>query len=182
MSANEAAHDTSHESLIKTPQQLIVVMVLAFVVPVVLLIMLAKFVISTSPTDAASAPAETVASRIKPVVDVNNAATFNLAAGGGGARAGEEIVQSVCSACHASGAAGAPKIGDKGAWAPRIGKGLAGLLQTAIKGKGAMPPRGGASDLTDFELSRAIVYMANQSGGSLKEPAEPAAAKAAPKK
>jgi hypothetical protein len=53
------------------------------------------------------------------------------------------------------------------------------MLATAIKGKGAMPPRGGAADLSDYELTRAIVYMANQSGGSLKEPPAPKPAVAA---
>jgi hypothetical protein len=53
------------------------------------------------------------------------------------------------------------------------------MLATAIKGKGAMPPRGGAADLSDYELTRAIVYMANQSGGSLKEPPAPKPAAAA---
>jgi cytochrome c5 len=73
--------------------------------------------------------------------------------------------------------ANAPKIGDKAAWAPRIKTGLNGMLAVAIKGKGAMPPRGGLPDVSDFELARAIVFMANQSGASLKEPVAPAAKK-----
>jgi cytochrome c5 len=90
-----------------------------------------------------------------------------------GARTGEEIVKTVCAACHQTGAAGAPRIGDKGAWAPFLKPGLKGMLANAIKGKGAMPPRGGVPELSDDELARAIVFMANQSGASLKEPAPP---------
>ena len=66
--------------------------------------------------------------------------------------------------------ANAPKLGDKAAWAPRLKLGLDGLMQSVIKGKGAMPPRAGTS-LTDAELASAVVFMANQAGGNLKEPA-----------
>jgi cytochrome c5 len=67
--------------------------------------------------------------------------------------------------------ANAPKIGDRAAWGPRIKQGLQGMLAVATKGKGAMPPRGGDASLTDAELTRAIIFMANQSGGQFKEPA-----------
>lgn len=112
---------------------------------------------------------EAVAARIQPVARVELAAA---AAGGAKAsRSGEEIVKSACFACHGTGAAGAPKIGDKAAWGPRLAKGLDGLLKSAMAGKNAMPPKGG-SDANDIELARAIVYMANQSGASFKEPAD----------
>jgi cytochrome c5 len=68
------------------------------------------------------------------------------------------------------GVANAPKLGDKAAWAPRLKLGVDGLLQSVVKGKGAMPARAGTS-LTDAELTGAIVVMANQAGGNLKEPA-----------
>ena len=90
----------------------------------------------------------------------------------------EELVKEVCAACHQAGVANAPKIGDKAAWAPRLKLGLNGMLESVIKGKGAMAPRAGTS-LSDQELASAIVSMANQSGGSLKEPAAPAPAKPA---
>jgi cytochrome c5 len=92
---------------------------------------------------------------------------------------GKAVYDKVCFACHASGVAGAPKLGDKAAWAPRIKQGLNGLLASATKGKGSMPPKGGDVSLSDDELSRAIVYMANQSGAKFKEPAAPKAAPAA---
>ena len=103
--------------------------------------------------------------RIQPVAKVEIAAA-DVAVG---TRTGEQIVQGACFACHGTGAAGAPKIGDKSAWGPRIGKGLSGLLKSAMAGKGAMPPRGG-SDATDDELARAIAFMANQSGASFNPP------------
>ncbi|MCK9989674.1 MAG: c-type cytochrome [Rugosibacter sp.] len=110
---------------------------------------------------------EAVNQRIVPVAQVNIA----VAAGAAGAeRSGEQLYQAACVACHATGAAGAPKLEDNAAWAPRLKQGLDGLLKSAINGKNAMPPRGG-SDATDAELAKAIVYMANKSGGSLKEPA-----------
>ena len=108
---------------------------------------------------------EAVNARILPVAKVEIAAETAPA----GARTGEQIVQGACFACHGTGAAGAPKIGDKAAWGPRIGKGLSGLLKTAIAGKNAMPPRGG-SDATDDELARAIAFMANQSGANFTPP------------
>lgn len=64
-----------------------------------------------------------------------------------------------CAACHTTGAAGAPKLGDKAAWANRLGKGVDGLLATVISGKGAMPPRGACADCSDADLKAAIQYM-----------------------
>ena len=169
--------DSEHESLIKTPQQLIVVMVLAFVVPVLLFIMLAQFMLSVHKQDQTAQTPEAIALRIKPVADV----TISEAGAGGGARSGEDIVKAACAACHTAGVAGAPKTGDSGAWGPRIKGGLDTLVKSAIKGKGGMPPRGGMPDISDLELARAIVFMANKSGASFKEPAAPKAAPAAKK-
>ena len=154
MSANE------HESMIKTPKQLITVMVLAFVVPVVAMIMLAQLVIggAKSSSNTAEFSDEAVRARIKPVADVN--VQFGAAAAAG-PRSGEEIYKAVCSACHATGAAGAPKFGDKAAWAPRLARGFNALLTSATKGKGAMPPRGGDSSITDAELKAVVEYLTN---------------------
>ena len=105
--------------------------------------------------------------RIAPVARVELAAP---AAAAGGERSGEQIYKAICGACHEAGVANAPKLGDKAAWAPRIALGLDGLMKSAIAGKNAMPPRGG-SDANDTELVRTIVYMANKSGASFKEPA-----------
>ena len=76
---------------------------------------------------------------------------------------GQQIYQSSCQACHATGAAGAPKVGDKEAWAPRIATGVDAMLAVAIKGKGAMPPKGTCMSCTDDQLKAAIEYMVSQS-------------------
>ena len=87
-----------------------------------------------------------------------------------GKRTGEEVVTGVCAACHSSGALGAPMTGDKEQWAPRIAQGYEALVQSAINGKNQMPARGGASDLTDDEVARAVAYLANQSGADFEAP------------
>jgi cytochrome c5 len=161
-------HD-EHSSFIKTPQQLVVVVLLAFLVPIIAILLLVTLVLNRPGADAAALKPEAVAARLQPVGRVE----FGAAAAAPGARTGEEIVNSACAACHQAGVANAPKLGDKAAWAPRVKTGLQGMLAVAIKGKGAMPPRGGLADLSDAELARAIVYMANQSGAGLKEPAAP---------
>lgn len=160
-------HDDEPTSFIKTPRQLIVVVILGFAVPIVLIMLLATFVQTSSRVGAGSdsmAP-EAIEARIRPV------AGFELrdASGPTAARSGEEVYKSVCAACHAAGVAGAPKQGDNGAWAARIKQGLETLVNSALKGKGAMPPQGGG-DFSDIEITKAVVYMANSSGGSFEEP------------
>jgi len=75
------------------------------------------------------------------------------------ARSGEEIVNAQCSKCHQAGVGGAPRIGDRDAWVPRLKQGLDTLVQSAIRGHGGMPARGGMANLTDSELKDAIVYL-----------------------
>lgn len=84
-------------------------------------------------------------------------------------RAGAEVYAAQCSACHAVGAAGAPKFGDSGAWAARIKTGYEALLTSALKGKGAMAAQGGG-DYEDAEIGRAVVHMTNAAGGKFDEP------------
>ena len=109
---------------------------------------------------------EAASMRIQPVARLELAPA--VAKGAGGARTGEELYKAVCTACHEAGVAGAPKIGDKVAWAPRIALGPDGLLKSALAGKNAMPPKGGAADASDGEMKAAIAYMANKSGASFK--------------
>lgn len=171
-SVSESEHD-QHSSFIKTPQQLVVVILLSFLVPIFGIVLLVQLVVSAPSADPNALTPEAVATRVQPVGKVEIAAP----AAAPGARSGEEIVKAVCAACHQAGVANAPKIGDKARWGQLAREGLSNLLAIAMKGKGAMPPRGG-SDATDTELARAIVYMANQSGANLKEPAsKPAAGK-----
>lgn len=107
--------------------------------------------------------------RIQPIAKIKLAPAAQGAVVAGG-RSGEELYKAVCGACHETGVAGSPKMGDKAAWAPRIGVGLDVLVKTAKAGKNAMPPKGG-SDASDEELARAIVFMTNKSGANFKEPA-----------
>lgn len=81
----------------------------------------------------------------------------------GDAAHGQKIVQSSCFACHGTGAAGAPKIGDKAAWAPRIAQGMKTLLQHATQGFKAMPPKGTCMSCSEQDLLDAITYMVEQS-------------------
>lgn len=77
-------------------------------------------------------------------------------------RSGKLIVSTQCVKCHGTGVGGAPKIGDREAWIPRLKQGLDVVVRSAIHGHGAMPARGGLADLTDAELRSAIIYMFNQ--------------------
>jgi cytochrome c5 len=176
---SQNAHDAGHESPIKTPKQLIVVVVLAFAVPILLIVMLSQLVSSMRNVDMGSSAMtpDAVAKRLKPVADIAFAETGPSAAAG--PRSGEDVYKTVCSACHASGAAGAPKLGDEAQWQARLKQGEKALLASALKGKGAMPPKGGGADLSDLEVERAVVYMANKAGAKFNEPAAPAPEKAA---
>lgn len=167
----------SHEGPIKTPKQLVVTVVLAFVVPVVAIILLVNYVAFEAKPAAGSdgLAAEAIARRIQPVGTVEIRDASDVAS----LKTGEQVYAAQCAACHTSGAAGAPKLGDAAAWAPRIKTGYEALLTSALKGKGSMGAQGGG-DFSDFEIGRAVVYMANQSGGSLAEPKAPAAAASAP--
>lgn len=111
-----------------------------------------------SAADSSSAGSDQADLRIQPV------ARFELTkaaapAAGGAPKDGATIYNSVCGACHNSGAAGAPKVDDKGAWASRVGQGKDALYKSAIAGKGAMPPKGGAADLSDGEIKATVDYI-----------------------
>lgn len=169
-------HDDAHTGPIKTPKQLAWAVFFSFVAPVALIIMLANYVTSaTKPAAGTGAlEGEAVAARIAPVgsvevKDVNDAAAM---------KTGEQVFQGQCAACHATGAAGAPKLGDAAAWGPRIKSGVEALLHSALAGKGSMGPQGGG-DFSDFEIQRAVVYMANQGGAKFDEPKMPAPAASA---
>ena len=84
---------------------------------------------------------------------------------------GADVYATACAACHASGAMGAPKFGDASAWKKRIATGLTSLVRSALTGKGAMPAKAGRDDLSDIEVARAVVHMANAGGGKFKESA-----------
>lgn len=177
MSNVQQPHSEDHESPIRTPKQLAVVVLLSFIVPIIVIILLVNFVTAGNRTGAGSnsLTEESVASRLRPVAgfelrDSNAPRVF---------QSGEGVYKAVCATCHAAGVAGAPKMGDAASWAPRIAEGFDTMVSIAIKGKGAMPAKGGNPDLDDVEVARAVAYMANGSGGKFDEPAAPAPAAAA---
>ncbi|MBO9536385.1 c-type cytochrome [Herbaspirillum sp.] len=165
-----SAHHDQHESAIKTPKQLIAAVVAGFLVPIVCIVLLVQYVTNGQKTGAGSdgQSPEMIAARIKPVAD--DGFTFRDASTPKQLQSGEDVFKSTCAACHAAGVAGAPKVGDAGAWKARIAEGYDQLVSHAINGLRAMPPKGGNPDLDDVEIQRTVVYMANQSGAKFKEP------------
>ncbi|SEL59429.1 c-type cytochrome [Nitrosovibrio tenuis] len=176
--------DEEHSSAIKTPKQLITVLVAAFVFPVLIIMLLGHFATGNPPIDRDN-PAfsdQAVAKRLRPVgslvlatdspqAEVKSAPmagqamtapATSMAASGQGDKI-TAIYTSSCAACHATGAAGAPKLGDKAAWAPRIKAGAESLYNSALKGKNAMPPKGGNASLSDTDVKALVDYMVSQS-------------------
>ncbi len=173
-----------HTSFIKTPKQLIAVIVLAFAVPILVIAMLASLVTRAVKPDPGAMSEEAVAKRLKPVgevvidpsqpppLEVAAAAPPAVPASGpapaaagapaGDAAKGKSVYDASCLACHGPGVAGAPKLGDKAAWAQRMKQGMDALHQAALKGKGAMPPKGGNMALSDADVKAAVEYMAAQ--------------------
>ena len=177
MSDAHTPHDTDgpHEGPIKTPKQLILAVVYAFVVPIIVIMLLVEYV-TTEHRPAAGSNAltpEAVAQRIHPVGLVQVKDVSDLAS----LKTGEQVFAAACTACHTAGLVGAPKLGDSEAWGPRLKTGYAALLKSALVGKGQMGAQGGG-DYADLEIARAVVYMANQAGGKFDEPKAPAAAAA----
>lgn len=174
-------HVEEHSALIKTPQQLIVVVLLAFLIPIIGFVMIASFATGGLKVDSRSfdASATAVAERLKPVGSVvigevpapaagatpavksaNGVPAKTAAAGGPGA--GKKLYDTVCMACHAAGIAGAPKTGDKAAWKPRIATGKEALYNSALHGKNAMPAKGGLASAPDADVKAAVDYLLTQ--------------------
>ena len=154
-------HD-QHTSPIQTPKQLVIVVVLAFVVPIALIVLITQLVTGVSHPAGDDAA---VRARIAPVGTVEIAAP----AAPRGTLTGEQVFGQVCKTCHETGLAGAHKLGDKAAWAKVIAQGEKLTVQHAIAGLRAMPPRGGNATLTDAEVQRGVAYMVNKSGANWKE-------------
>jgi len=171
-----AQHGGPHEGPIKTPKQLVAAVAASFIIPIAVIVLLVNYVDFGSKPAAGSdgLSAEAVARRLQPIgrVEVRDASAPAVL------RAGGEVYKGQCAACHAVGAAGAPKFGDAAAWAPRIKTGYEALHNSALKGKGAMGAQAGG-EYSNFEIGRAVVYMANNAGGKLEEPKPPAPAASA---
>jgi len=179
---SDSTHAEAHTGPIKTPKQLLLAVFFSFVVPVFAIIALVAYVVADN-KPAGKQEAEShalggmtaqdldrgVAERLRKVgsVEIRDA---NRALKGG-----EEVFKAQCTTCHTPGAAGAPKVGDPAAWAARIRGGFDALVQSALKGKGAMPAQSGG-DFDDTEIARAVAYMANTAGAKFAEPKQPAAA------
>lgn len=185
---SEEIHVEEHSSPIRTPKQLVIVVVLAFTVPIILIALIAHLATLSvdSAVDNPGMSEEAIAKRLRPVGEVammtdeerkaraaaakvapppppQPAASAQAAApvqsAAGDAGKGKTVYDSACAACHAAGVAGAPKFGDKAAWAARINSGVDTLYASALKGKGAMPPKGGNPGLGDAEVKAAVDYM-----------------------
>lgn len=174
MSETPAASDEAHTGPIQTPKQMLWVSVLAFILPVLIIVGLVWYVTAAPKPSNADTTPEQVEQRLAKVgtvkLGVDPAKREQMT--------GEAVFKAQCATCHEAGLAGAPKIGDAAAWGPRLGQAFDVLVQHAIKGKGAMAPQGGG-EFTDFEIARAVAFMANKGGGKFAEPKAPAPAAAA---
>jgi cytochrome c5 len=175
------AHEEDHTGPIKTPKQLLQAVFLSFVVPIFIIIGLVYFVVSefkpAGTSDAASMMISGVSdqSREKALNQrLQKVGSVEVRDANREMKTGEQVFKAQCSACHTSGAAGAPKFGDAGAWGARIKTGYDVLLTSALKGKGAMGAQSGG-DFEEYEIARAVVYMTNAAGGKFAEPTKAAA-------
>ncbi len=163
------AHEEDHTGPVKNPKQMLMAVLASFVIPIFVIIGLVYYVTSANkPAAGASDMEKSITERIQKIgsIEIRDANREM--------KTGEEVYKAQCLACHASGAAGAPKFGDAAAWGPRIKTGFAALWNSALKGKNAMGAQGGG-DYSEYEIARAVVFMANAAGGKFPEPAKPAA-------
>jgi cytochrome c5 len=176
-------HDPIEENIETHPVKLAVGVVTGAAALIIGIMMLAQFAVGSygdrEMKDEAFMSQEAIAKRLAPVakevVDPNAplapaapatpapvvaaAIPAAPAKSAGGADAGKGTYEKVCFACHAAGVAGAPKFGDKAAWAPRVAQGKDALHASALHGKGAMPPKGGNPALPDADVMAAVDYM-----------------------
>jgi cytochrome c5 len=177
---SDSTQEEAHTGPIKTPKQLLLAVFFSFVVPIFAIIALVSYVVSENKPSGsiqgerhalggvtAQDLERDVAERIRKV------GTVEIRDANRPPRSGEEVFKAQCTTCHTAGVLGAPKFGDAAAWAPRIATGFDALVQSALKGKNAMPPQGGG-DFDDVEVARGVVYMANAAGAKFPEPQRPA--------
>ncbi len=177
-------HEEDHTGPVKTPKQMLLLVFFSFVIPIFLIIGLVYYVVSGAKPASATIKADVTQTDLSGLTDaerekalaarIQKVGTIEIRDANRAAKTGEEVFKAQCTACHTSGAAGAPKFGDAAAWGPRVLTGYDALLTSALKGKGAMGAQGGG-DFDDFEIGRAVVYMANAAGGKLAEPVKAAA-------
>jgi len=167
---SDSMQEEAHTGPIKTPKQLLLAVFFSFVIPVFAIIGLVAYVVAENkPAGSREAESQalggvtaqdldrTVAARIRKV------GTVEVRDANRPLKSGEDVFKAQCTSCHTPGAAGAPKVGDAPAWGARIRSGFDALVQSALKGKGAMPAQAGG-DFDDIEIARAVAYMANTAG------------------
>ena len=171
MSANshDPVHQEDHTGPIKNPKQLLIAVFFSFVVPIIAIIGLVLYVTSANKPAAGTVNMEkSIELRLQKVGSVEiRDANREL-------KGGEDVFKGQCGTCHATGLAGAPKFADAVAWGPRIKTGYEALLNSALKGKGAMGAQSGG-DYEELEIGRAVVYMANAAGAKFEAPISAAA-------
>ena len=157
-------HEEGHTGPIKNSKQLLTTVVLAFILPVILIIGLVNFV-GSAPKQGAGVGQHELAQAQR----IQKVGSIEIRDANRPLREGDAVYKGQCAACHATGVSGAPKFGEAGDWAPRLGQGFEALVQAALKGKGAMAPQGGG-EFNDLEIARGVAYMANSAGGSFPVP------------
>ena len=150
--------------MISTPKQLITVVVLAFAVPLTIILLIVQFItggIKVDPNSSAMSE-QAIAKRMNPL----SANKSNQMAGRSTSESvavaldpGESLYNTVCQACHTAGIAGAPKTGDKTAWSERVKLGNDTLSKSVINGKNMMPARGGATNASNDDIRAAVDFM-----------------------
>ena len=175
------AHEEDHTGPIKNPKQLLQAVFISFVLPIFIIIGLVYFVVSgfkpAGTNDAASMTLSGISDQAREKAlgeRLQKVGAVEIRDVNREMKTGEQVFNAQCTACHTTGAAGAPKLGDASAWGPRIKTGFETLLHSALQGKGAMAGQGGG-DFEEFEIARAVVYMANAGGAKFAEPVKPAA-------
>lgn len=171
--SNATVHDEAHTGPIKNPKQLLLAVFFSFIIPIFVIIGLVYYVTSDNKPAAGAVNVEkATAQRIQKVgiVEIRDANREM--------KTGQQVYAAQCSGCHATGAAGSPKFGDAAAWGSRIKTGFDALWNSALKGKNAMGAQGGG-DFSDFEIARAVVYLANAGGAKFSEPQKPVETEAA---
>lgn len=120
------------------------------------------------PNETAGAPAaepsQVAAAQPEASAEPSQMAAAQPEASAATAKAGDAVYNGACVACHAAGVAGAPKLGDKAAWEPRVAQGIDGLVSSVLNGKNAMPPKGGNPSLSEQDIRNAVKYMLEQAG------------------
>jgi cytochrome c5 len=179
---SDSTQEEAHTGPIKTPKQLLLAVFFSFLVPVFAIIALVAYVAADN-KPAGSTDIEkyalgglTAKDLERGVVErIRKVGTVEIRDANRPLQSGEAVYKAQCAACHATGAANAPKLGDAASWANRLKAGFDALTASALKGKGAMPAQAGG-DFEELEIARAVAYMANAAGAKFAEPQRPAGA------